>query len=113
LNFVNHSIQKLREQIEQRILVFFFEIKFYSILLEKEINIKTQQRIDETRSRIKNIKAKLNGIKELAKLSNDENRKKVDYRDKQDKKLQYIRRERFDELITYLFPIQRVSANEE
>ncbi len=72
-----------------------------------------KQRIDKSRSRIEKIKTELDEIKEISKVSNSEARKKIDRRIKNDKKLNHIRQECFYELIKYLFPIQRVSAEEE
>jgi hypothetical protein len=43
----------------------------------------------------------------------EKNRENIDELTKQHEKLTNIRRQRFYELITYLFPIQRISANEE
>ncbi len=83
------------------------------MFLEKQVNITTQQRINETRSRVEIINIELDQIKKISQLSNDETQKKLHYRVKEINKLHNMRRERFNELSTYLFPIQYVSAHEE
>lgn len=52
-------------------------------------------------------------IKKDALLFNEEMRKKIELRMKNDKRLLTIRRERINELTKYIFPVQYVAANEE
>ena len=48
----------------------------------------------------------------MIQSSTDKIRERFHIRSKDDQKLERIRRERFEELLTYLFPIQHITTNE-
>ncbi len=81
--------------------------------LEQQINMETQQRVNNTRSRIETIKNELNDINKDIQSANDGIRKGIHIRTKREDKLNKVRRELFDELCKYIFPIEQVSATEE
>jgi hypothetical protein len=81
--------------------------------LEQQINMETQQRVNNTRSRIETIKNELNDNNKAIKSANDGIRKGIHIRTKREDKLNKVRRELFDELCKYIFPIEQVSAIEE
>ncbi len=77
------------------------------------MNIKTQQHLDRTRSRIEIIKENINKIHRVVESSTNAIQKKIDICKTEEKILRNIRCKRLNEIISYLFPIQRISAAEE
>ncbi|CAF3779735.1 unnamed protein product [Rotaria magnacalcarata] len=97
LNHVNQSIERLREQIKKG----------------KKANDKIRERMGTQNLRIKFISKKIDDIKRVLVLSNEEignkDRKRIDH----EKKLHVIRRQRLNEVYKYIFPIEHLSSIEE
>ncbi|CAF0741841.1 unnamed protein product [Adineta steineri] len=97
LHLIHHAMKNLREQIERK----------------QKLNSVTKDRIEATRSRVEAKKPELNDISKAVELINQKNRKIRYNLTIHENRLNEIRREHFDELYKYIFPIEQVSAIEE
>ena len=77
------------------------------------MNMNIQERIDQLRMNISDIRTKIPKMKRFLRLSQSEIKKMIDYRIQEENILHNIRRDRLNELMTYIFPIRRIAASEE
>lgn len=75
--------------------------------------MKIQAHIDKLHPKIRDMKEKTRQMKKSVQLSRTAFRQKLDTLTDGERSLQLIRRKRVNELVAFVFPIRRISADDE